>query len=171
MSANFANCTSVCHPPVSDSRQTVGGTKGLSKTYGRKLPWEAFGCLSLFSFLLSTVKAAITVCQRQNNLAWLVETSIILEIPPPPAHWQPFFGSLLVFSPNILEGYITFPPAAVARCSRDSQQRVGTPPRRWKLSRSLGGRTAQFRCALHSCGISGSKVIYVSLLILHTYVP
>lgn len=112
---------------MSDSRQTVGGTKGLSKTYGRKLPWEAFGCLSLFSFLLSTVKAAITVCQRQNNLAWLVETSIILEIPPPPAHWQPFFGSLLVFSPNILEGYITFPPAAVARCSRDSQQRVGTP--------------------------------------------
>lgn len=73
------------------------------------------------------MKAAITVCQRQNNLAWLVETSIILEIPPPPAHWQPFFGSLLVFSPNILEGYITFPPAAVARCSRDSQQRVGTP--------------------------------------------
>lgn len=112
---------------MSDSKQTVGGTKGLSKTYGRKLPWEAFGCLSLFSFLLSTVKAAITVCQRQNNLAWLVETSIILEIPPPPAHWQPFFGSLLVFSPNILEGYITFPPAAVARCSRDSQQRVGTP--------------------------------------------
>lgn len=112
---------------MSDSRQTVGGTKGLSKTYGRKLPWEAFGCLSLFSFLLSTVKAAITVCQRQNNLAWLVETSIILEIPPPPAHWQPFFGSLLVFSPNILEGYITFPPAAVAGCSRDSQQRVGTP--------------------------------------------
>lgn len=66
--------------PVSDSRQTVGGTKGLRKTYGRRgflrsisMSWSVF-------FPSANCKRRPLVCVRRRT------TRVILEIPSLPAH-------------------------------------------------------------------------------------
>ena len=66
---------------MSDSRQTVGGTKGLRKTYGRKsFPGRLFDVLAYVFSSCQLEKATIIVYQRQNNLAWFVEICVNLEM-------------------------------------------------------------------------------------------
>lgn len=73
---NFANCASICHPLVSESRQQ----KFKKNIWEKSFPGRHFDVLAYVFSSCQLEKATLIVYQRLNNLAWFVEICVNLEM-------------------------------------------------------------------------------------------